>query len=81
MVYEYESFKQINEIEIDILKQLNTSIILNMKLSSNERFLAVLIGKRTLNKNVVLSNLIIFEQDELNCTYLYRYNRNLPKKI
>ena len=81
LVYEYESFKQINEIDVDILKQLNYCIILNIKLCKSERFLAVLVGKKTLNKNVVVSNLIIYEQDELNCNYLLRYNRKLPNKL
>jgi hypothetical protein len=41
----------------------------------------VLVGRRTLNKTTLINHLIVFEQDELNKTYLFRYNKKLPSKL
>ena len=52
-----------------------------MTLSNNERYLAVLVGRKTLNRASLITHLIILEQDELNQNYLFRYFRKLPSKI
>ena len=56
-------------------------MILNMKLCHSERFLAVLVGRKTLNRTNLVTHLIILEQDELDHNYLFRYFRKLPNKI
>ena len=44
-VYQYESFKKINELDLSvIMRQGNKNVILNMKLSKKDQFLAVLVG-------------------------------------
>lgn len=63
------------------MNQGNKNVILNMKFSDSERHLAVLVGRKTLNRTNLITHLIILEQDEINQTYLFRYFRKLPSKI
>ena len=63
------------------MKQGSKNVILNMKLCHSERFLAVLVGRKTLNRTNLVTHLIILEQDELDRNYLFRYFRKLPSKI
>jgi len=58
-VYEYETFKKINEVDLSVMKYSSKQVILNLKLSHSQRYLAVLVGHKTLNRTNILTHLII----------------------
>ena len=61
-IYEYDTIKPLNQIDININSSTENGLsILNLNLSKNETYLAIIMGKRNTNMTYTLSDLLIYE--------------------
>ena len=80
-IYEYDTFKPLNQIEIKSSFFQNHVAILDIKLSKNENILAMIMGKKMSNMKYEITNLLIYEQDKNKQNYFFRYMCNLPQEV
>ena len=77
-IYEYETFKEVNQIELVLNSFQRGSVILNMKLCESDRYLAILLGHITTKHTYFINSLMIFEINMNDQTYYFKYTRAIP---